>query len=115
MKECLAQKHGVIVAGRKSGDVNCNIADLQSVKPLFATIGMLEGVVCTGGEAKWAPFESMTVEDFHAAGLNSKLMGQVNLVLAGWKYIHDGGSFTFTSWILADDSVVMTTSAAMVN
>ena len=57
---------------------------------------------------------SMTEEDFHI-GLNSKLMGQVNLVRLGQSFLKKGGSFTLTTGILADDPVVQTTSAAMVN
>ncbi|MBT8219645.1 MAG: short chain dehydrogenase, partial [Bacteroidia bacterium] len=45
----------------------------------------------------------------------SKMMGQVNLVRIGSKYLNEGGSFTLTTGILADDPVYMTTSAAMVN
>lgn len=42
-------------------------------------------------------------------------MGQVNLVRLGRQYLNPGGSFTLSTGILADDPVVMTTSAAMVN
>jgi len=42
-------------------------------------------------------------------------MGQVNLVRIGKKYLNPNGSITLTTGILADDPVIMTTSAAMVN
>jgi len=56
----------------------------------------------------------MTEEDFYI-GLRSKLMGQVNLVKIGQKYLNNAGSFTLTTGILADHPVELTTSAAMVN
>jgi hypothetical protein len=56
----------------------------------------------------------MTEEDFYI-GLRSKLMGQVNLVRIGRKFVNAYGSFTLTTGILADHPVDMTTSAAMVN
>ncbi len=56
----------------------------------------------------------MTEEDFYI-GLRSKLMGQVNLVKIGQKYLNIGGSFTLTTGILADHPVELATSAAMVN
>ena len=42
-------------------------------------------------------------------------MGQVNIVRVGQPFVNEGGSFTLSTGILADDPVVMTTSAAMVN
>ena len=56
----------------------------------------------------------MTEEDFYI-GLKSKLMGQVNLVRIGQKYLNPGGSFTLTTGILADHPVALTASPAMVN
>lgn len=110
----LSKKHEVLIAGRNSGDVTVDITDSQSIKALFESIGNVDAVVCIAGEAKWAAFDSMTEEDFHI-GLRSKLMGQVNLVRIGQKYVNAGGSFTLTTGILADHPVDLTTSAAMVN
>ena len=42
-------------------------------------------------------------------------MGQVNLVRLGQEYLNKGGSITLSTGILADDPVVLTASAAMVN
>jgi len=42
-------------------------------------------------------------------------MGQVNLVRIGRHYLNENGSITLSTGILADDPVVKTTSAAMVN
>ena len=81
---------------------------------MFESIGKVDAILCIAGEAKWAPFDSLTEEDFYI-GLRSKLMGQVNLVRIGKDYLNAGGSFTLTTGILADHPVVMTASAAMVN
>ena len=109
-----SKKHEVIIGGRHSGDVIVDIADSQSIKKMFESIVKVDAVICIAGEAKWASFDSMTEEDFHI-GLNSKLMGQVNLVRIGQKYLNAEGSFTLTTGILADHPVILTTSAAMVN
>ena len=42
-------------------------------------------------------------------------MGQVNLVRIGKDYLNRGGSITLSTGILADDPVLKTASAAMVN
>ena len=109
-----AKKHEVIVVGRKSGEIKADIADSASIKAMFKTAGKSDAIVCVAGEAKWAPFETLTEEDFYI-GLKSKLMGQVNLVRIGQEYLNPGGSFTLTTGILADHPVALTTSAAMVN
>ncbi len=48
-------------------------------------------------------------------GLRAKLMGQVNLVLLGREYANDGGSFTLTSGVLAEQPIRFGSSASMVN
>jgi len=110
----LAKKHQIVIAGRNSGDVSVNIDDSQSIEAMFESIGKVDAIVCAAGEAKWGAFDAMTEEDFYI-GLRSKLMGQVNLVRIGQKYLNAGGSFTLSTGILADDPVVGTTSPAMVN
>ncbi len=110
----LKNKHEVIIGGRTGADVLIDITDPESIKAVFETTGLLDAIVCIAGEAKWAPFEELTEDDFHI-GLKSKLMGQVNLVRIGKDYLNPGGSFTLTTGILADHPVLLTTSAAMVN
>ena len=110
----LSKKHEIFIAGRTSGDVKADIADSKSIKAMFESVGKTDAIICIAGEAKWAPFDSLTEDDFYI-GLRSKLMGQVNLVRIGQDYLNTGGSFTLSTGILADYPVVMTTSAAMVN
>lgn len=110
----LSEKHNIITAGRNNADLTVDIADSNSIKGMFESIDAPDAVVCIAGEAKWDNFKDLTEEDFYI-GIRSKLMGQVNLVHIGKDYIKPGGSFTLSTGILADDPVVMTTSAAMVN
>jgi NAD(P)-dependent dehydrogenase (short-subunit alcohol dehydrogenase family) len=110
----LAQKYELIIAGRQSGDVKVDISNSGSIQAMFDQVGKVDAVICIAGEAKWAAFETLSEADFQI-GLQSKLMGQVNLVRIGQAYINPGGSFTLTTGILADHPVLMTTSAAMVN
>ena len=109
-----SKNHDVLIAGRKSGDVSVDITDSQSIAAMFESVGKVDAVVCIAGEAKWAAFDSMTEEDFYI-GLKNKLMGQVNLVRIGQKYVNAGGSFTLSTGILADHPVELTSSPAMVN
>jgi len=81
---------------------------------MLLALGEVDSILCIAGEAKWAPFDELTEEDYDL-GLKSKLMGQVNLVRLGRSVLKPSGSITLTTGILADHPVNMTTSAAMVN
>jgi NAD(P)-dependent dehydrogenase (short-subunit alcohol dehydrogenase family) len=109
-----SEQHEVIIAGRSKGDVNVDIADSGSIKAMFEQTGNLDAIICIAGEAKWADFSDLSEEDYYI-GLKSKLMGQVNLVRIGKDYLNPKGSITLSTGILADDPVVKTSSAAMVN
>lgn len=108
------KEHEVLIAGRKSGDVTVDIADSDSIQKMFELTGKLDAILSIAGEAKWADFNELTEDDYYI-GLKSKLMGQVNLVRIGQHYLNPNGSITLSTGILADDPVVKTTSAAMVN
>lgn len=110
----LNAKHEVVVAGRSNADVEVNISDKESILRMFEAVPLIDAVVCTAGEAKWDNFNDLREKDFYI-GIQSKLMGQVNLVRIGKDFINSGGSFTLTTGILGDDPVARTTSAALVN
>lgn len=104
----------VIVAARNSGDVTVNIEDSKAIEKMFGEIGKVDAIICIAGEAKWASFNELSEEDYYI-GIRSKLMGQVNLVRIGQGFLKPGGSITLSTGVLADDPVVRTASAAMVN
>lgn len=53
--------------------------------------------------------------ELYQIGLNSKLLGQVNVVLQGIKYLNEGGSFTLTSGSANRDPYKQGSGPAMVN
>lgn len=112
--EHFSKDHEVIVAGRNSGNLKMDIAHSDSIETGLQQLGKVDAIVCIAGEAKWAEFNSLSEDDYYI-GLRSKLMGQVNLVRIGQKYLNPNGSVTLSTGILADDPVVKTASAAMVN
>ena len=108
------EQNKVIVAGRTTSDFTVDIAKSSSIEKLFAKIGKVDAIICAAGEAKWATFDDLSEEDYYI-GFKSKLMGQVNLVRIGQNFLNSKGSITLTTGILADDPVIKTASAAMVN
>lgn len=114
LTEYFKQNHEVLIAGRTSGDVTVDISNSESIQSMFNKVGTVDAIICAAGEAKWKPFDELTEADYYI-GFKSKLMGQVNLVRIGQKYLSKSGSITLTTGILADAPVPMTASAAMVN
>lgn len=112
--EALSNKHSVAIGGRTSGDVLVDLEDSDSIRKMYSSTGKMDAIVSIAGEAKWAPFSELSEEDYYL-GIRSKLMGQVNLVRIGTEFLNPGGSFTLSTGILADDPVLNTSSAAMVN
>jgi len=112
--EELGGRHEIIKVGRSNGDYQVNVADIDAVRALYAKIGKFDAVVACAGDATFAPLSELDQESF-MVGLRQKVMGQVNLVLAGLGVITDGGSFTLTSGVLDRDPVRMGTNAATAN
>lgn len=112
--EQLGQRHEIVAVGARSGEHQADIADIAQVKALFAKVGKVDAVVVAAGALHFAPLAGFTPEDFHV-GLNSKLMGQVNVAMVAQQYLNDGGSITLTSGIVAEQPIRNGASASMVN
>lgn len=110
----LKQRHDIIVAGRSSGDITVDVTCQDSIKKMFQQIGKVDAIVSAVGQVHFVDLAEMTQEKY-LFGLNNKLMGQVNLVLIGFDYVNDKGSFTLTSGCLSNDPIKTGSSAAMVN
>ena len=61
-----------------------------------AKVGRVDAVVCAAGQAAFGPLFTLSDADF-ALSINSKMMGQVNLVRFGADAVTDKGSFTLTA------------------
>jgi len=106
--------HQVIKAGSKSGDLQVDISNPDSIKTMYEKAGPFDALVCIAGDGHFGPLQSMTDAEFRIT-VNSKLMGQVNLVLIGQHFINANGSFTLTSGSLGEDPVVLGASLSAVN
>ncbi|MBB72658.1 MAG: short chain dehydrogenase [Legionellales bacterium] len=110
----LQPRHDIVQVGYSSGDVQVDITDAASIQRMYETIDNIDAVVMATGKVHFAGLDEMTEQDYRL-GLDNKLMGQINVVLAGLHRINDGGSFTLTSGILNRDPIQYGSSAAMVN
>ncbi|MFT3702556.1 MAG: short chain dehydrogenase [Agriterribacter sp.] len=112
--KALEKDHEIIKAGSKSGDVLVNINEPESIKAFYEKAGAFDALVSVSGDGHFGPLAKMTDKDFRVS-VNSKLMGQVNLVLIGQHYINPKGSFTLTSGSLGEDPIVLGASLSSVN
>lgn len=110
----LQPRHEIISAGFKSGDIQVDIADKNSIEIMFKKISHVDAVILATGKVHFGDFMQMHEKEF-MVGMQNKLMGQVNTVLIGRHYLNEGGSFTLTSGILSNDPIRFGCSASMVN
>lgn len=110
----LSKRHTVVSVGNTSGEYQVDITDQKSILNMYQAIGPFDALISATGKVHFGKFNELTNE-LCQIGLQNKLMGQVNLVLLGLKFINDGGSFTLTSGILNHDPIRFGASASMVN
>lgn len=110
----LAKRHEIIAASRSSATHPVDVMQPASIEALFQNIGKVDAIVAATGDLHFGPLTEMTGEQFRV-GLNSKLMGQVELTLLGQKYLHDGGSITLTSGIVGEQPIRLGANATAVN
>lgn len=110
----LSQEHEVVRVASKSGDYRVDMTNKESIEKLFQEVGPFDALISAAGVARFGPLNELSDEDFEL-GFHGKLMGQVNLVRIGMKYINENGSFTLTSGILSNQPMPGSASISMVN
>lgn len=102
------RQHRIIRANRSGRDAEhqVDIGDPASLERLFAAVGPFDAVVNAVGFCEYAPFLEMSDAQWRST-LDSKLLGQMNVVRIGARHIADGGSFTLISGILASKPLPM--------
>ena len=112
--ETIGKDHELVRVGSKSGDFQVDIASGASIEKLFKEVGPFDTLISAAGDGHFGPLHSMTAADFRK-GLESKLLGQVNLVLIGQHYIRPKGSFTLTAGSLSEDPIALGANLSAVN
>ena len=110
----LSTRHEIIKVGRSGGDIIADIGERASIEAMYSEAGPVDAVVSATGAVHFGLLSDFTEEQF-MLGLKNKVMGRVNVVLAGLDYIKDGGSFTLTSGVLDRDPIRQGVNAATAN
>ncbi len=109
----LQGRHDVVQASR-SGRHPVDLTDPASIARLLGAVGPLDAVACAAGVTPFAPITLLSLDQYRA-GIDDKLLGQIELVRQGIGQVTSGASFTLISGILGDDPIVTGTVASAVN
>lgn len=110
----LSGNHQIIAAGHSRGEVQVDIGERAAIEALFRKVGTVDAVISAAGLAAFGSLEELSDDQF-ALSLGNKLMGQINLVRIGLSHVSDGGSFTLTSGILAQNPIPGSAAISTVN
>jgi NAD(P)-dependent dehydrogenase (short-subunit alcohol dehydrogenase family) len=106
--------HDLIFASQGNSAEQVDISNTDSIRRLYQRVGRVDAVISAAGQAAFKPLRDLTDADFDFS-LRNKLMGQVNLVRMGLDSVNDGGSFTLTSGILAQQPMPGSGAVSLVN
>ena len=94
-----------------------DLANAETIEALYKKFEekSLDGVICAASRGViFKKPEAMTIDDY-TNSMQQKLLGQIQLVLKGMKYLNDNGSFTLTTGCLNRDYITGGSAAAMIN
>jgi len=105
----------VIEASRSSPTHSIDLSSSQSIADLYGRFKDIDAVVCAAAaDIAFKPLIEMTRADY-LKSLQSKQLGQIDLVLQGLRYLKDHVSYTLTTGLLNFDPIATGTAAAMLN
>lgn len=110
----LGRRHEIIAAGRSRGDVTVDITSAESIEWMYRAAGPVDACICVASSGAPDRFAELT-EAALLENMRGKFFGQINLVLIGQRYLADGGSFTLTTGIFADEAWPGVTGGAAIS
>ena len=102
--EDLKRDHEVVEVALNNRDISVDISDIESIRAMYEEVGAFDALVSAAGLVHFGPLEDITQEQWQL-GVNNKLLGQINLVMEGLKFINTCGSFTLTAGIISKDPI----------
>lgn len=97
----LSASHEIIRVGVRSGDIQCDYTNTESVRGMFEKIGKFDSLISVaGGDSTFKSFQDLDDEDYRY-GFERKFLGQIRFFKLGESFVRDNGSFVFTSGFLS--------------
>ncbi len=112
--ELLKENGYEVIEASRSSNPPLDIRNALSIESFYKTLGEVDAIICAAGDAAFTPLNKVTDDDIQLS-VNSKLLGQVNLVLKGLNNLRPGGVFIITGGTLAYSPMPKTSLIAMVN
>lgn len=103
-----------IVGVSRSTTPSLDLEDRHSIESTLSALAPFDHVVVAAGEARFARLDELNESSFRL-GLESKVMGQVNVALTALPLLRAGGSITLTSGALSHTPTLGSTPAALAN
>jgi NAD(P)-dependent dehydrogenase (short-subunit alcohol dehydrogenase family) len=110
----LKEKGYEIIGASRSTSPAIDITNPSNIESFYSNLGEVDAIICAAGDADFSSLEEVTDEGIQLS-VNSKLLGQVNLVRKGLNNLRPGGVFIITGGILAYSPMPKTSLIAMVN
>ena len=99
--KALSASHEIIRVGVRSGDIQCDYTDMESVRGMFEKIGKFDSLISVaGGDSTFKSFQDLDDKDYRY-GFERKFLGQIRFLKLGERFVRDNGSFIFTSGFLS--------------
>jgi NAD(P)-dependent dehydrogenase (short-subunit alcohol dehydrogenase family) len=119
----IKEEHTVICAGLEppstSNEVQLDLGASETLEHALKALGPLDAIISTAGRARFGSLADAKVANLEGSiyglGLQDKLLGQVNLVLASRDVLIPGGSITLTSGTTSIEPVIGGSGLSMVN
>ena len=119
----IKETHTVICAGLEppatASEVQLDLSASEKLEQALKALGPLDAIISTAGRAQFGALADAKVahleNSIYGLGLQDKLMGQVNLVLASRAVLTPGGSITLTSGTTSIEPVIGGSGLSMVN
>ncbi|MEV6948719.1 short chain dehydrogenase [Streptomyces sp. NPDC051172] len=106
--------HEVITASRSNADISVDITDPASIAALYKKVGRVDAVASAAGTVPWKPLGELGLDDVRA-GLEGKVLSQIELVRQGLEFVADSGSYTLITGILAREPILTGAVASLAN
>ena len=110
----LNEKGYEVIGASRSTKPSIDITDSSSIESFYSNLGEVDAIICVAGDASFSSLDTIPDEGIQLS-VNSKLLGQVNLVRKGLNNLRPGGVFILTGGILAYSPMPKTSLIAMVN
>jgi len=110
----LKEKGYEVIGASRSTNPSIDIMDPSNIESFYSNLGEVDAIICVAGDASFSSLDKVTDEGIQLS-VNSKLLGQVNLVRKGLSNLRPGGVFIITGGILAYSPMPQTSLIAMVN